>query len=342
MTMPSSGSSSGMSSAPSEPSPDCSSSSTPRRPLDRLVGAARPPPRWRAVSAALSSADDARHPVVAALPHRDHLRVRVVAPPSAADQVGDELVGLVRVDRLDVPRRDLAVGVEQQLVVGERGVVQRDVGLPDLVVVDLALGGLDGGQVRAGRGDHALQRGVELRGLVGHETVPSDGHDRLDQQTVSLRGTGRAPARRTVVPRPAPARRCRGTARQKFRSAGSRSGEKPKQRMPSRANALASVPPESMYGTGRAPGSSARSAAAIASTSGAVERGLQRRLALHVLDLDVRPDAPRAAASQEQSRTGPGRVRQSMVALRPAGDDVVLVAGGQPGRVGGVADASRR
>ena len=43
-----------------------------------------------------------------------------------------------------------------------------DVRLPDVVVVDAAVGGLDRGQVGARGVDHALQRGVELRVLVSH------------------------------------------------------------------------------------------------------------------------------------------------------------------------------
>ena len=54
----------------------------------------------------------------------------------------------------------------------------------------------------------------------------------------------------------------------KSRSGGSRSGENPKQRMPSRSKLLASVPPLIVNGTGRAPSSSALSAATIESTSG--------------------------------------------------------------------------
>jgi hypothetical protein len=111
---------------------------------------------------------DARHPVVPALAHRDHARVRVGRLQPLAAGGGEPLVGLVGVDRLDVPRSDLAVGVEELLVVGERGVVQRDVRLPDVVVVDPALGGADGGEVTAGRIDHPLEGGVQLTVLVGH------------------------------------------------------------------------------------------------------------------------------------------------------------------------------
>ena len=52
----------------------------------------------------------------------------------------------------------------------------------------------------------------------------------------------------------------------KSSSGGSSSGEKPKLRMPSSEKDLASVPPDIRYGTGTPDGSSALSAAAIAST----------------------------------------------------------------------------
>ena len=52
----------------------------------------------------------------------------------------------------------------------------------------------------------------------------------------------------------------------KSSSGGNRSGMNPKQRMPRRAKCLASVPPESMYGTMRASGSTVSNEAFMAST----------------------------------------------------------------------------
>ncbi len=54
---------------------------------------------------------------------------------------------------------------------------------------------------------------------------------------------------------------------EKSRSGGSRNGTNPKHRIPNRANAFASVPPASMYGTVRASGSAARIAPFIASSN---------------------------------------------------------------------------
>ena len=81
-------------------------------------------------------------------------------------------------------------------------------------------------------------------------------------------GTGRGPGCRSAASRPRSARRCRGTARRSPGRPGACSGEKPKQRMPRVSKLLASVPPLMVNGTGRAPGSSAFSAATIRSTDG--------------------------------------------------------------------------
>ena len=62
-------------------------------------------------------------------------------------------------------------------------------------------------------------------------------------------GIGRGRGRRTSARRPAPARRRRGTARRSRGPGAAAAATKPKQRIPSAWNDLASVPPESMYGT---------------------------------------------------------------------------------------------
>src|SRR5262249_24419126 len=177
--------------------------------LDRLgaraVRVGRGPPRG------LGRADQlthARYAVVAALPYRHHVRVRVGT--GLLVLVGDpdpELpVGLVRVDRVDVPRCHLTERVEQELVVLVRGVVQLDVRPPDAVVVNATLGGLHRGEVRPRRGDHLLQCGVKLGELVvGHGYAPPG--------VSSGSGSDRALERRTVVPLRGHARQYHGTAR---------------------------------------------------------------------------------------------------------------------------------
>ena len=90
-----------------------------------------------------------------------------------------------------------------------------------------------------------------------------------------------------------------------------------------------------VYGTGRAPSSSARSAAAIASTSGAVE---VVSTAWSWCSHSRTTPAPSSASScRSNSSCWPGRKRPSTVARRRARDDVGLVAGVEHRRVGGVA-----
>ena len=112
----------------------------------------------------------------------------------------------------------------------------------------------------------------------------------------------------------------------KFRSAGSRSGAKPKQRMPSVAERL---------GVGAA-------GEHVRHRPGARVLGPQRR-APSRRPADRRrwspapagagctpsrcPGRPPRAAPPGTARVWPGRVRQSIVGAGPAGDDVVLVAG---------------
>ena len=148
-------------------------------------------------------------------------------------------------------------------------------------------------------------------------------------------GTGRGPARRT-----------RATTRHplvdaveqpmKSRSGGSRSGAKPKHRTPSLFQDLASVPPHIRYGADRLCGSSASQARLIASTSAAVELGLQRRcpgrrLALHLVAEQLGDGVEELVlvARQEPAVDRGGGL---------AGDHVHLVAGVEHRRVGGVAD----
>ena len=108
----------------------------------------------------------------------------------------------------------------------------------------------------------------------------------------------------------------------KSSSGGSRSGTKPKQRIPRRAKAFASVPPDSMYGTVRASGSAASSAAFIASTRSTVEGGLVRRQLGDPFAGDVRADQLVDLASNSACR--PGSTRQSTTASAVAGMTLAL------------------
>ena len=162
------------------------------------------------------------------------------------------------------------------------------------------------------------------------------GHVVMRPRVRPTAGTGPAPGCRTAATPPAPARRRRGTARRSRGPAGSRSGEKPKQRMPSSLKRLASVPPDSVYGTGRAPASSALSAATIASTSApsnVVSTACRRARATRA----GRPGRPARRAARSNSSSWPGRKRPSTRRGRRARDDVGLVAGVEHRRVGGVA-----
>ena len=108
----------------------------------------------------------------------------------------------------------------------------------------------------------------------------------------------------------------------KSRSAGSSSGEKPKQRMPSVENDFASVPPLIRYGSGTAIGSSALSAADMASTrspSNDVSTAMSRT---SVSRSTCSPSSSSMVASSSSSC--PGRKRQSIVASAVDGMTLVL------------------
>jgi hypothetical protein len=82
--------------------------------------------------------------------------------------------------------------------------------------------------------------------------------------------------------------------------------------MPSRSNDLASVPPDIVYGTGSAASSSARSAAAIASTSGpskSVSTAWSRCTHSRTM-----PEPISASTCRSNSSSWPGRNRPSMTA----------------------------
>ena len=122
----------------------------------------------------------------------------------------------------------------------------------------------------------------------------------------------------------------------KSRSGGSRSGENPKQRMPSSMNDLASVPPESMYGTVVRAGVLGLQRRGHRVHQRAVERRLDRRQVGDPLPGDVRADQ---LVDLAQERLLPARDDPAVDhGLGRGRDDVGLVAGGEHRRVGGVAD----
>jgi hypothetical protein len=84
------------------------------------------------------------------------------------DEIVDELVRPVGIDRLNLPRQGLAVGGRKRLVIGDRGVVERHVSTPDLVAVYFAFGLLHRGQMRPSCGDHLVQRGLDGGVVVVH------------------------------------------------------------------------------------------------------------------------------------------------------------------------------
>src|SRR4051794_8220628 len=105
----------------------------------------------------------------------------------------------------------------------------------------------------------------------------------------------------------------------KSRSAGSRSGENPKQRMPSRSKLLASVPPPMVNGTGRAPSSSALRAATIWSTTGPPHGVSPARAGARPVVLGLRGGTHRVAGRPVERRLA-GLVVDEPLALDPLAD----------------------
>ena len=150
------------------------------------------------------------------------------------------------------------------------------------------------------------------------------------------RGTGRAPARRTAATSTGTRSSTPWNMPEKSRSAGSRSGAKPKPRMPSRLNDLLSVPPDRQYGHGARAGVLGLQRRDHRVDERAVEGRLERDVAgCTVSRRTSGPSSSSMVASSSSSK--PGRKRQSMNASRGLRDDVVLVAGLEHRRVGGVA-----
>ena len=132
------------------------------------------------------------------------------------------------------------------------------------------------GPASAGAQEAVQHPGAELQRVDRHPLVDAVEHRR------------RSPGRRQLQRREAEAARCRAGAKD-----------------------LSSVPPESMYGTARAVGSSASSAACMASTSAPVERDLQRRCARSTRCSHAAPEDPGELVAERapRSRAGPGSRR---------------------------------